>query len=352
MKSAFFTPRFFPLLVLALLLFSCKKQVALTHLKPAEINVSPEIQRLLLVDRTEPESQALSIITGLLTGEVPFEVRNAVGATLSSLQNELNTSPRFEVVRASERLKGGLFSQTYPKALTWEEVEALANRYDADAVLALELFNSDWIVTDRAKQITVREGTGKDARDVVVNGVYVEGVANVSVGYRLYDPITRSITDQQRYSKTNTWSAEARNKTQALANLITKVAATEYVGRMAGLSYAHRIAPMYVTTNRGLYSQAKFSPWLEQGSREAEVGQWEKAIGTWQKGLASADEKAASRLLYNLAVAHEVLGQLDLAQQFAGEAYTRYGFKAGRRYAQEISEIIRAQQVANEQLKR
>jgi hypothetical protein len=352
MKSARFSFPFFGLLILASFLFSCQKQIALTHLKPAEINVSPEVQRLLLVDRTEPESQALSVITGLLTGEVPFEVRNAVGATLSSLQNELNTSPRYEVIRATERLKGGLFSQTYPRALSWEEVESLAARYNADAVLALELFNSDWIVTDRAKQITVKEGTGKDARDVVVSGVYVEGVANVSVGYRLYDPITRTITDQHRYSKTNTWSAEARNKTQAMANLITKVAATEYVGRMAGLSYAHRIAPMYVNINRGLYSQSKYGNSLQQGAREAEVGQWEKAIGTWQKGLATADDKAASRLLYNLAVAHEVLGQLDLAQQFAGEAYSRYGFKAGRRYARELNELIQADQLAKAQLNR
>lgn len=328
----------------------CKREVALTHLVPAQVQVSTDVQRLLLVDRTEPESRVLSVVTGLLTGEVPFEVKNAVEATLSALQMELNTSPRFEVIRASERLKGGLFSQTFPSALSWDQVEALAASYNADAVLALELFNSDWIVTEKAKMITQRVGSGKDARDVQVQGVYMEGVANVSAGFRLYDPKSRTITDQHNYSKTNLWSAEAANRTQAAANLINKVAATQFVGRMAGASYAHRIAPMYVVSNRSFFRRSKTSPSLEIGSRQAEVGQWEQAIQTWKGALPAADSKTAARLSYNIAVAYEVMGDLNNAIDWAGRAYANYGLKAGRNYTNDLRNRAFAEESALRQL--
>jgi len=141
-------------------LSSCTKNVSITRLMPAEINVPNQVQRLLIVDRTKPENQGVAIIEGILTGEMPFEVKNAIDGTLASIQQELNTSPRYEIVRANERLIGGLFSQTFPAPLNREMIRSLCERYETDAVLTLEKFSSDFVITD--KKITIKREIGKD----------------------------------------------------------------------------------------------------------------------------------------------------------------------------------------------
>ncbi|HSI76276.1 MAG TPA: DUF6340 family protein [Lunatimonas sp.] len=330
---------------------SCTKNVSLTRLAPAEISIPSHVQRLLIVDRTEPESQGFAIIEGILTGEAPFEVKNAIETTLATIQQELNTSPRYEVIRARERLKGGFFSQTFPQPLMWSQIESLCASYDADAVLALEKFSSDFIVTDKKALIKKTVGSGKEAKVIEVDGIYAEGVASVQVGFRFYDPVNRNIADQIDFNKTNLWSAEAETRTQALALMIDKVRATQVVGQMAGASYARRVAPMYLTVSRSFFPKSKTNPALGHGARLAEVNQWEQAIDTWKNGLdAPTDNKTAGRLAYNIAIGYEVLGNLALAQEWAGKAYTSYGFKKGRSYAGNLTQQIMADELVRRQL--
>jgi tetratricopeptide (TPR) repeat protein len=330
---------------------SCTRNVSLTRLAPAEISIPSHVQRLLIVDRTEPESQGFAIIEGILTGEAPFEVKNAIEATLATIQQELNTSPRYEVIRARERLKGGFFSQTFPQPLMWSQIERLCASYEADAVLALEKFSSDFIVTDKKALIKKTVGTGKEAKVIEVDGIYAEGVASVQVGFRFYDPANRNIADQIDFNKTNLWSAEAETRTQALALMIDKVRATQVVGQMAGASYARRVAPMYLTVSRSFFPKSKTNPTLGHGARLAEVNQWEQAIDTWIKGLELPNnDKTAGRLAYNIAIGYEVLGNLALAQEWAGKSYTSYGFKKGRSYAGSLTQQIMADELVRRQL--
>lgn len=330
----------------------CSKNVTMTRLVPAPVTVPSHVQKIVLVDRTKPQSEGLAIIEGIITGELPFEVRNAVQATLSSLQMSLNSSPRFEIVRATERLPGGIFGQMFPNPLDWYTVEQLANRYDADAVLTLENFSSDFVVTDQQRLIKKTVTEGKTTRQVEVQGWYVEGVANVSAGFRLYDPKDRNIIDQQRFEKKNLWSAEGETKAQALALLISKADAARAVGEMAGAGYATKIAPMYAEINRGFFPKSKTNPAVAQGARLAEVDQWEQAIETWKAALPGADEESGGMLAYNIGVGYEVLGSLDLAKEWAGRAYTDFGLKKGRTYTRTLNGLLQQQALLDQQMER
>lgn len=332
-------------------LASCSKNVSLTRLMPAEIQVPNHVQRLLLVDRTLPESQGLSIVEGILSGEAPFEVRNAIDATMARIQQELSTSPRYEIIRAPERLKGGLFGQVFPEPLRWDQIESLCQKYQADGVLTLEKFDSDFVVTEKKITIKKEVGSGKDARTVEVPGILAEGLASVQVGFRLYDPLTGTLVDQADFGTNNVWTAEAETRTQALALLIDKSLATREVGQMAGASYARRVAPMYVAIQRSYYGKPKDHPALSQGARHAEVDQWEEAILAWENGLSTAsDPKTLGKFCFNLALAHEVLGDLAAAKNWAGRAYTQYGFKKGRAYARELEQRMMEEELLREQM--
>ncbi|WP_304517866.1 DUF6340 family protein [Cecembia rubra] len=343
----------FFILLLASLLFSCTRTVTMNRMAPADITVPSYVQRILLVDRTAPQNETVSVIQGILTGEAPFEVKNAAEATLTTIQQELNQSPRFEVIRARERLVGGLFAQTFPTPLTWQQVEGLCDQYQVDAILVLEKFSSDFIVTDKRQMIKKTVGTGKEARQIEVMGVYMEGLASVSAGFRFYDPQSKNIFDQINYDKTNLWSAEAETRLQAAAMLIDKVRATQFVGRMAGASYARRIAPMPITITRSMYEKPRSNFSLAKGSRLAQVGRWEDALETWQQGLSLPHStKEGGRLAYNVALAYEVLGELEEARYWAGKSFTEYGFKEGRNYAGNLQRRINQDAIVRSQLER
>ncbi len=335
-----------------LLVCGCSKNVTMTRLVPAPVTVPSHIQKIVLVDRTKPQSEGLAILEGIITGELPFEVRNAVQATLSSLQMSLNSSPRFQIVRATERLPGGIFGQMFPNPLDWYTVEQLAQRYQADAVLALENFSSDFVVTDQQRLIKKTVTEGKTTRQIEVLGWYVEGVANVSAGFRLYDPKDRNMVDQQRFEKKNLWLAEGETKAQALALLITKADAARAVGEMAGAGYATKIAPMYAQISRGFFPKSKTDPAVSKGARLAEVDQWDQAIQTWQAALPGADEESGGMLTYNIAVGYEVLGSLDLAKEWAGRAYTDFGLKKGRNYTRTLNGLINQQILLERQMQK
>ena len=324
----------------------------MTRLQPAPVTVPRHVQKIVLVDRTKPQSEGLAILEGIITGELPFEVRNAVQATLSSLQISLNSSPRFQIVRASERLPGGIFGQIFPNPLDWYTVEQLANRYQADAVLTLENFSSDFIITEKQQLIKKTITEGKTTREIEVPGWHLEGVGNVSAGFRLYDPKDRNILDQQRFEKRNLWSAEAETKVQAFALLITKADATRVVGEMAGAGYAGKIAPMYIQISRSFFHKSKTDQHVALGAKLAEVDQWAQAIQTWEDALPGVDEKSGGMLAYNIAVGYEVLGSLENSKEWAGKAYTEYGLKKGRNYVRTLNELIRQEVILEQQMDR
>ncbi|WP_245579230.1 DUF6340 family protein [Algoriphagus mannitolivorans] len=331
---------------------SCSKNVTMNRLVPAPVSVPNHIQKIVLVDRTKPQSGGFAILEGLITGELPFEVRNSIQATLASLQMTLNSSPRYQIVRANERLTGGFFGQVFPNPLDWNTVNQLAESYSADAVLSLENFSSDFVISDQQRTIkkTIREGN--TTRQIEVPGFYVEGVSTVSAGFRLYDPKGKSIVDQQRFEKRNLWSAEGETKAQALALLITKADAARIVGEMAGAGYAYKIAPMFAEINREFFPKSKTEPLVAKGARLAEVDRWEEAIEIWRAAIPEADEKSAGMLAYNIAVGYEVLGSLELAKEWAGMAYTDFGLKKGRSYVKTLQNLIGQQEILEQQLSR
>jgi len=50
--------------LLGILAFSagCSKNVTMTRLVPAAVTVSPEIQKIVIIDRTKPQNEMVSVI--------------------------------------------------------------------------------------------------------------------------------------------------------------------------------------------------------------------------------------------------------------------------------------------------
>lgn len=325
-----------PLIVCCLLLgiASCTstRRVNLNLIRPADIHLDNRVSNILLVDRTEPDKKALGIIEGILTGEAPYEDKAAVQQLISSLRNEIQASPRFDVNSASGRFKGNSLSSAFPPQLPWATINALSNQYNAQVIVAVEIFDTDFIITDGKRRVKKTVGSGDNRREIEVDEYYAEGVGNIKIGIRLYDNLNQRIIDEQLLNETNTWRASADSKADALAGLISKSRATQELAKGVGRNYAYKIAPLPITVSRSYYRRNKKAPALERGTRLAEVNQWADAIEVWSSGLNGVEEKYAGYMAFNVAVGYEVLGNLDEAINWAQRAYTQYGNRRAREY--------------------
>ncbi len=340
----------FVFIILTLLGCSGKRHVTLNAMRPAEITFDPTVNTILIVDRSKFSKKSVNIIEGVLTGEGLAQDKAAVQAFMNAFQLQLNQSPRFTAKPARERLDGNSITSAFPKQLKWTEVESLCRRYDADIMLAVEIFDSDMVITDGERVVEREIETDSTKRTIQVDEFFAEGVANINVGIRLYDPETKSIVDQQLFRRSNTWSQSADSKAEALAKLINKGEANRYLSQALGSSYAFKIAPMPIQISRSFRGKSKKAPALERGSRQADVGNWSEATRIWQQGLRNARDKEAGFMAYNIALAHEVQGDLNKALEWASRSYTEYGNRDGRSYANIIRGRMEDERILNDQM--
>jgi tetratricopeptide (TPR) repeat protein len=218
--------------------------------------------------------------------------------------------------------------------------------------LAVEIFDSNFIITNGQRETTktvIEDGIKKDIK---IAEFFAEGVATNKIGFRIYDPVAKTIVDQDQFNQANTWQTTGKSAQAAVASLIVKSEATKYVARLAGTSYASKIVPTPIQLSRTYYKKSKESIYLSQGVRLAEVNQWKEAINSWKKGLISnPSAKDAERLSYNIALGYEILGDFEEAKVWAAKAYTNYGNKKGRRYIPLLDQRIIDEGIVQQQLK-
>lgn len=337
-------------LMVMVILASCMRTVTMDSMRPAEITFPSNVKTLLLLDRTKFEKQAVNIIEGVLTGEMPGSDRAALEAAMGAFQQTLSYTPRFAVKRASESFAGNSITAAFPPPLSWKDISELCKRYEADAVVAIEIFDSDFIVTDGKRMVkkTVEQNGVK--KEIEVAEFYAEGVGNVKIGFKVYDPSNQNIIDQQLFNQSNTWQGSGSTAQHALAQLIARQEAVAYVSNAAASDYAYKIAPMPVKISRQFYAKKRGVPEMQMGTRMADVNDWQGALDTWRNAIPGTPRKSAGKLCYNTAIAYEVFGDLAEAQNWASKAYVEYGNKKARDYRNVLTYRIQQEQRVQEQM--
>lgn len=325
--------------------------VTMNAMRPAEITFPSYANTIVIVDRSKFEKKAVNIVEGILTGEMPGEDKAGVQATITAFQNQLMASPRFQTKVAGEQLVGNSLTSAFPTPLPWPKVEQMTSKYGAEIMVAIEMFDTDFVVTNGKRKVKKQIEQDGVKKEVEVDEYYAEGVGNLTIGFRVYDPKEKTIVDQQLLSKSNTWQAAGKSAKDALAGLIAKSEATRYVSEMAGSDYAWKIAPMPVRISREFYSKSKKVPEIAAGSRLADVNNWQGAAQKWESGLNRAATKEAGYLCYNIAISYEVLGDLTTAKSWADRAYVDYGNKKAREYSATLSRRMYQEQRVQEQMK-
>lgn len=312
-------------LPLMLALTGCLPKVSLQVLEPGEITLPDEVFTVAVVDRSRAANAGeavLGAMESVVTGEGPGADARGRQASLQAVVDALDASPRFEVVRlAADPAEVG--SSLFDRELSWRVAKRLCDDAGAEALLALEAFDSDLA-------LTVTEPDGADDDWSVVR------TTSVTTAWRLYSGLENAILDDVRdVASSDSWTETGATQAKAKAALPPPGDAVAAMGTEAGGAYARRIAPYYVTVRRPFFAA---HPDLKQARDLARAGDLEAAAPLWTAAAGSSDPVLAAMGAMGLAVYYESRGNLKKAIDQARAADEALGKGVTRRYVDTLVE--------------
>jgi hypothetical protein len=296
---------------------------------PASVSFPPHIKSVAMVDRTIPEDGTRSAIEGALTGEIAGEDKLSTQIMMDGIHSVMSNSVTLDFIRTPEVLSGASsVTAVFPEAIEWDIIRKLCSKYKVDAVMAIEIFDSDLIVIPGVSQS-----------------------ATLKVGIRMYDPAEQNILDQYVFSHQLGVEGNVSTIEGAIGTILNKGEAIRQVSYDAGVIYGKRITPSWYRVSRKYYRRSKGDDNLAEGARMMEVNDWEAA----RTALLYAAEngrkrKTRGRAAHNLAVVYEIEGDLAESKSWAQAAWGKYKNKDSREYLYDINQRINESQILDQQL--
>ena len=325
--------KLFASILILTILASCSsvREMQVLVTKPAIFEIPKDTKKILLVNRSK--GNAISILEGILTGEIPGTDIVYSEQCMSALQQTLLLNKNVEYTRHNERLSSERGSSPgFGNPLDWNTLSSLANQYNADLVLVLEYFDTDYFV-----------------RDVIGNSVttnvYVRGTATARAGFRLYNPIKSTILYEKSFSSTTSHTEFALSRLLALAKLIKGTDALNEVSFLTGQNFAKRLVSYNIWEDRIMF-KGKSNSQIAKGSRYVLSNEWQMGVNTWLDGYKSSKtEKEKGKIAYNLALGYEVLGDLQESKKWITTSYVEHQNTKAESYSQIINKRIENEEI-------
>lgn len=321
-----------PLSLLLIMISSCTNTLTLSVIEPAPVTLSGQIKKVGIINRSLTSENAAKVdkLDQVLSGELGDIDKVGAEETILGVTEELNRNERFEEVRFLQDVSLTSYgSGVFPIALDWGTVDSICAAQNVDALFILELFDTDTKISYSTVPVTVKGPGG-------IEIPAVEHIASMTTlvtnGWRIYDPINRSIRDEFQITEQLNFQGRGINPVAAAGALLGRKDAVKQVGYKAGVRYAQRILPYRIRVSREYY--VKGSSKLKIARRRAQTNNWDGAGELWYEETSNPKAKVAARAYYNMAIINEINGDLDLAIEWAQKAYEDYGDRRALNYLQ------------------
>lgn len=314
-------------LLVALVISGCSKYgyVSLNFPQPPETYLPDDVNFIAVVNRSlvEEEDADNRTFEAITTSEVAGSDRLASDDCVKGAFDASRQMEGKQMIIPQKVRLYGTGTREMPELLDWELVSGICESEGTDALLVLETFdsNTDLLLTTATEQAAAIISTGS-VKSTLPDRINV----NVVCYWRLYHPGSRSIIDQYQHSTYLSF------ETNGGLPPPTALPQTAYE---AGIAYINRFLPGFYVERRDLYKRTSGSAkhQFKAGYRRAEVANWQGAMEIWEGLSDHPKRKTAGRACLNMAVSNEVLGNTDLALDWAKRSYEYYDDKLGRDYS-------------------
>ncbi|MBI9066921.1 MAG: hypothetical protein JEZ09_06490 [Salinivirgaceae bacterium] len=322
--------------ILVLIMVGCQTvgTVSIQVITPAEVNIPGPIKNLLIVNNSivEPSSPfTLEIQKQLFSLDTLATqyIVNTVGAIIDE-------SPRMESVIVLPDIYYKKPKELL-KAIPWNEVQQICEANNTQGLLSLEAFAID----DTLVNYSYYDGYGYT--------YYKSMVLIVNSLWRIYDPYQKQIIDKKIYRDTIAFeNFSSRNAySDALAKSASRVSIAEQISHDISAAIADRIMPYWVTEKRNFFVSG--SQELVQAANFVYKDQWIDAAKIWQKYTEEENSRIAAAACYNMALACEVQGKIDLALIWIEKSIMKYNHYLAIDYKNTLKERARINEKLDKQ---
>jgi len=337
----------------AIVSWSCgTSSTMLEVLQPSQIVLPENIKVLALIDRSKPEKGFANFIEGAFSGEDFGQDREGRRLALQNLTTTLTRTPTLQIKGTGVEYTGSKNGKQMLPPLSWNEIQSVCDKYGANAVIALESFDSS---SDISYSQSSYKSKQKDGTEIIKYTHTARRNVRLYMGWRVYDPKIRVVVDENTIQEYLENTGTGNTQDNARNNLRSQLSVVRELSAKAGDSYGKRIAPVYVNVSRTYYNTAKGADKdaMEQAHRLTQANKWEEAADIWNDLLSSAsDPKTKGKAAHNIALALERNGNLKEAEDWASKAFTKYGNKVSQGYVNVIQQRISDQERLDYQLKK
>ena len=233
---------------------------------------------------------------------------------LDGVYDQLRSSELYNIKRTNLMYKRKGLGMDFPPPMKWDRLDSICQAYDLDALIVLEVFDTD----------------------------YVGAMAEINLGFRLYDPGNKVILDRFSFVHSFDWNKPIRDVSDVVFKIIEKEDAFREASYYTGQEYARRLSPTWFRIERKYYKRAKRDENLAYGARMMEVNDWESAIEALTEAATNGrHRKIRGRASHNLAVVYEILGEHEIAREWAQAAWGKYKNKDSKDYSYILSQRIK-----------
>lgn len=277
---------------------STYKNIGLTVEHAAAIDLHPQVRTAMMVNRTIPENIQTTVgnvLEGIFSGESIMADRLGAKSALNGIVFALSQTNRLRTVGGIVDMKTNTVISA-PLAFSWEVIDSLCSANGADMVVACEFFDSDQVGTVGGLPVPNTPNTGN---------------STVRAYFRVYDNINKQIIDEQMMFY-HVGGGGGALVLQGANNVERRAYGTGY-------QYGRMLVPYTNFERRELFFSG--SRQMRMATKTARAGNWTTATNLWNELQNSGKRRLTYRAIYNLAVAAEVAGNLDLARSHAERAF-------------------------------
>jgi tetratricopeptide (TPR) repeat protein len=333
------------LVLLPIVLGACStNMLTLSVMEPAPVSLPGGIKKVGIINRSNTnDKKFINKLDQILSMEGKNLDRNGARECIQGVQDELLYNKRFDEVKVLDHiLLPGPGMGIMPAPISTEDAKNICAANEVDALFVLESYDTNTDVSTVSTPITIRTPAGD------IPGVEYTATMHtvIKTGWRIYDPKTNGVViDQYQYNDQFNHTAKGVTPAVAIASLIGRKDAVNQISLDAGHKYALRIVPYQIRVAREYY--VKGTDNFKTARRMAQTGDWDKASELWNKETTNPDPKIAGRAYYNMAIINEINGNLDLAIDWAQQAYQKFGNNRALSYVN----ILKDRQYRNSILK-
>ena len=295
-----------------ILFFNCAglRHISIETREPGKIDWSPNVLSVVVVNNVLQQPDHLGHQLFRLGQDVPVSMsassENIARIYTEALAQFIDEEEHFEqVLFFTEPLRSDPhFFDEQP--LMPAQMRELLRESGADAVISLDLLVMQTVVTEQIRQ-----------------GGFILGemVGHIHSTLRIYKPTMEGILPAVLYSDSLVWQGfDQSGLIPAYSDILpTREEAMHILAIHAAEQMTKTLSPHWETQTRWFYTT--MSSRMREGAAFARGNQWDRALDRWMVAFNSARRVDKAKAANNVALAHEMLDDLETALEWANKAH-------------------------------